>query len=163
MALGDNTLLAARGNDARGRGIYMVQQELDYAVALSDKGSALAAADVIPVIAVPAGSVIMNAGVEVVVASSAGTMTFDLGTGVDVDCFVDGFDGASGTAAGTYSQNAAAFQPIVCVADDNIDVTLITQSGTALTTGKIRVWAMIMDVSDIGVVGADEVDRDTLA
>jgi hypothetical protein len=141
----------------------MVQQELDYAVALSDKGSALAAADVIPVIAVPAGTVIMNAGVEVVVASSAGTMTFDVGTGVDVDCFVDGFDGDSGTAAGTYSQNAAAFQPIVCLADDNIDVKLITQSGTALTTGKIRVWALLMDVSDLGTLSASEVDRDVLA
>jgi len=51
----------------------------------------------------------------------------------------------------------------VCTAAETIDVKLITQSGTALTTGKIRVWAMIMDVSDIGVVGANEVDRDTLA
>ncbi|MAN64696.1 MAG: hypothetical protein CMI60_22415 [Parvibaculum sp.] len=163
MALGDNTLVAARGNDARGRGIYFVQHELDYAVALSDKGSALAASDVIPVIAVPAGSVIMNAGIEVVTAASSGTTTLDLGTGVDPDCFVDGFDGDSGTAAGTFAQNAAAFQPLVCTAADNIDVTIASQSGTALTTGKIRVFAMIMDVSDIGVVGADEVDRDTLA
>ena len=100
MALGDNTLQAARGNSQRGRNPYMVQMELDFATALTDKGSALAAADVIPVIAVKKGFMIMNAGIEVVTATSAGTSTVDLGTGVDADCFVDGFNSASGTAAG---------------------------------------------------------------
>ena len=38
MALGDNTLQAARGNSQRGRNPYMVQMELDFATALSDKG-----------------------------------------------------------------------------------------------------------------------------
>ena len=52
MGLGDNTLQAARGNSQRGRNPYMVEMELDFATALSDKGSALAAADVIRVIAV---------------------------------------------------------------------------------------------------------------
>ena len=44
MALGDNTLQAARGNSQRGRNPYMVQMELNFATALSDKGGALAAA-----------------------------------------------------------------------------------------------------------------------
>ena len=44
MALGDNTLQAARGNSQRGRNPYMVQTELNFATALTDKGSALAAA-----------------------------------------------------------------------------------------------------------------------
>ena len=57
MALGDNTLRSAAGNSQRGRNPYMVQTTLNWATALSDKGSALAAADVIPVIAVPAVSV----------------------------------------------------------------------------------------------------------
>jgi hypothetical protein len=52
----------------------------------------------------------------------------------------------------------------MCVADDNIDVTLATQSSTALTTGKIRVWAVLMDCTDQGSdMTAQEVDRDTLA
>ena len=160
MALGDNTLQAARGNSQRGRNPYMVQTELNMATALSDKGSALAAGDPIPVIAVEKGTMILNAGLEVVTATSAGTSTCDLGTGVDADAFVDGFDSASGTAAGTLSQNPAAFQPIMCVADDNIDLTLATQSGTAMTTGKLRIWAVLMDCTDIGDMAANEVARD---
>ena len=164
MALGDNTLQAARGNSQRGRNPYFVQTELDFATALSDKGTALAAADVIPVIAVKKGTMILNVGVETVTATSAGTSTIDVGTGVDPDCFVDGYNNASGTAAGTVSQNPAAYQPIMCVADDNIDVTLATQSSPALTTGKIRVWAVLMDCTDQGSdMTAQEVDRDTLA
>ena len=164
MALGDNTLQVARGNSQRGRNPYFVQTELDFATALSDKGTALAASDVIPVIAVKKGTMILNVGVETVTATSAGTSTIDVGTGVDADCFVDGYNHASGTAAGTVSQNPAAYQPIMCVADDNIDVTLATQSSTALTTGKIRVWAVLMDCTDQGSdMTAQEVDRDALA
>jgi hypothetical protein len=138
----------------------MVEMELDFATALSDKGSALAAADVIPVIAVKKGFMIMNAGIEVVTATSAGTSTVDLGTGVDADCFVDGFNSAPGTAAGVVAQNAAAYQPLMCVADDNIDLTLATQSGTALTTGKFRIWAILMDCTEEGDLTAQEVKRD---
>tara|TARA_R100001460_G_scaffold34289_1_gene66664 strand:+ start:230 stop:721 length:492 start_codon:yes stop_codon:yes gene_type:complete len=163
MALGDNTLASARGTSQRGRNPYMVQTELNMATALSDKGSALAASDVIPVIAVKKGTMILNAGIEVVTATSAGTSTCDLGTGVDADAFVDGFDSSSGSAAGTLSQNPAAYQPIMCVADDNIDLTLATQSGTAMTTGKLRIWAVLMDCTDMGDMAADEVDRDALA
>ena len=36
MALGDNTLQAARGNSQRGRNPYMVQTTFDFATALSD-------------------------------------------------------------------------------------------------------------------------------
>ena len=163
MALGDNTLASARGTSQRGRNPYMVQTELNMATALSDKGSALAASDVIPVIAVKKGTMILNAGIEVVTATSAGTSTCDLGTGVDADAFVDGFDSSSGSAAGTLSQNPAAYQPIMCVADDNIDLTLATQSGTAMTTGKLRIWAVLMDCTDMGDMAANEVDRDALA
>ena len=111
-------------------------------------------------IAVEKGTMILNAGLEVVTATSAGTSTCDLGTGVDADAFVDGFNSASGTAAGTLSQNPAAFQPIMCVANDNIDLTLATQSGTAMTTGKLRIWAVLMDCTDIGDMAANEVARD---
>ena len=164
MALGDNTLQAARGNSQRGRNPYLVQTELDFATALSDKGTALAAADAIPVIAVEKGTLILNAGIEVITATSAGTSTCDLGTGVDPDVFVDGFNSASGTAAGTLSQNPAAYQPVMCVADDNIDLTLATQSGTAMTTGKFRIWAVLMDCTDMGSdMTANEVARDALA
>jgi len=161
MALGDNTLASARGVSQRGRNPYMVQTVLNLATALSDKGSALAAADVIPAIAVPKGTMILNAGIEVDTAiTSASALTLDFGTGVDADVFADGFDGTS--AAGVLSQNPAAYQPVMAVADDNIDVTIATLTGT-LSTGKMRVWAVLMDCTDVGDLSAQEVDRDTLA
>jgi hypothetical protein len=160
MALGDNTLRSAAGNSQRGRNPYMVQTTLNWATALSDKGSALAAADVIPVIAVPKGTMVLNAGIEVDTATDGSTFTVDLGM-VDADVFVDGFDATS--AAAVVAQNPAAYQPVMAVADDNIDVTIATLSGGAVTSGKFRIWAVLMDCTDIGDTAANEVDRDTLA
>ena len=161
MALGDNTLASARGVSQRGRNPYMVQTTLNWATALSDKGSALAASDVIPVIAVPKGTMVLNAGIEVDTATDGSTFTVDLGM-VDADVFVDGFDATS--AAAVVAQNPAAYQPVMAVANDNIDVTIATLSGGAVTSGKFRVWAILMDCTDIGNEGtADEVDRDLLA
>ena len=161
MALGDNTLQAARGNQNPGRNPYMVQTVLNWATALSDKGSALAASDVVPVIAVPKGTMVLNAGIEVDTATDGSTFTVDLGM-VDADVFVDGFDGTS--AAAVVAQNPAAYQPVMAVADDNIDVTIATLSGGAVTSGKFRVWAVLMDCSDMGNDGvANEVTRDYLA
>ena len=108
MALGDNTLQAARGNSQRGRNPYMVQTTFDFATALSDKGGALAAGDVIPVIAVKKGMMVMNAGIEVDTASDGSTLTVDLGMIAPED-FIDGFDGTS--AAGVVAQNPAAYSP----------------------------------------------------
>jgi len=163
MALGDNTLQSARGANANpGRKPYMVHTVLNLATALSDKGSALAASDVIPVIAVKKGTMILNAGIEVDTASDGSTFTVDLGTGVDADVFVDGFDATS--AAAVFSQNPAAYQPVMAVADDNIDLTIASLSGGAVTSGKLRIWAVMMDCTDQGNDGtAQEVDRDTLA
>ena len=161
MALGDNTLQAARGNSQRGRNPYYVQTVLNLATALSDKGSALAASDVVPVIAVPKGHMVLNAGIEVDTQSDGSTFTVDLGM-VDADVFVDGFDGTS--AAAVVAQNPAAYQPVMAVADDNIDLTIATLSGGAVTTGKFRIWAVMMDCTDAGKDGtAQEVDRDLLA
>lgn len=162
MALGDNTLQSARGANANpGRKPYMVQTVLNLATALSDKGSALAASDVIPVIAVKKGTMILNAGIEVDTASDGSTFTVDLGM-VDADVFVDGFDATS--AAAVVAQNPAAYQPVMAVADDNIDLTIASLSGGAVTSGKLRIWAVMMDCTDQGNDGtAQEVDRDTLA
>ena len=163
MALGDNTLQSARGANANpGRKPYMVQTVLNLATALSDKGGALAASDVIPVMAVKKGTMILNAGIEVDTASDGSTFTVDLGTGVDGDVFVDGFDATS--AAAVVAQNPAAYQPVMAVADDNIDLTIASLSGGAVTSGKLRIWAVMMDCTDQGNDGtAQEVDRDTLA
>ena len=158
MALGDNTLRSAAGNSQRGRNPYMVENTVNLATALSDKGSALAASDVIHVIAVQKGTMILNAGIEVSTASDGSTFTVDLGTGVDPDVFVDGFDATS--AAAVVAQNPAAYQPVMAVADDNIDLTIASLSGGAVSSGKLRIWAVLMDCTEMGDTSADEVARD---
>ena len=142
---------------------YLVDRSIDFAVAATAKGSALASADVIECISVPVNTVILNAGIEIttVLGGESSDTTFDLGiTGTDADVFVDGFD-ADAAAAGAYAQNAAAFQPVVIGATaDTIDL-LIATATTAPTSGVARVWAVLMNVD--GRPAIDEVDRDQLA
>lgn len=160
------TITTLAGGATAGRTVgsvpYLVDKNIDFAAAATAKGSALAATDVIEALSVPANTVILNAGLEIitVLGGESNDTTFDLGTGVDADNFVDGFD-ADAAAAGAYAQNAAAFQPIVVgSAADTIDITIATAT-TAPTSGVVRVWAILMNVD--GRIGADEVDRDQLA
>ena len=143
-----------------GRLPYVVEKTIDFAVATTAKGSALAATDIIEAIDVPAQSVVLNAGYEVT-AAITGDVVVDLGvTGVDVDVFVDGAVLAAATTVGTFAQNAAAYQPVVIGAADTVDL-LIAASTTAISAGKVRVWALVVDVSDKDAPG--EADRDQLA
>jgi hypothetical protein len=164
MALGDNTTSVSHGANANGRQPYYIQHELDFATAVTDKGTALAASDVIPVLTIPANTVILSAGFEVTGAHT-GTSTdcaLDFGlTGGDVDAFVDGFD-FDAASVGDYSQPAAGTPVVVGGTADTIDVLIAAQTGTTLT-GKLRCWAVCMDIDDVGDVTANEVDRDRLA
>ena len=141
---------------------YLVDVSIDFAAAATAKGSALAAADIIECISVPANTLILNAGIEVitVLGGESSDTALDLGvTGVDVDVFVDGFDGDA-AAAGAYAQNAAAFQPVVIGTADTIDL-LIAAATTAPTSGVVRVWAVLMDID--GRIAAASADREQLA
>jgi len=159
------TTLAAGATAGRTAGSvpYLVDFTVDFAAAATAKGEALAAADVIECIAVPANTVILNAGIEIttVLGGESNDTTFDLGvTGVDADVFIDGFD-ADAAAAGAYAQNAAAFQPVVIGATaDTIDL-LIATATTAPTSGAARVWAVLMSVDGRPTTVA--ADRDQLA
>jgi hypothetical protein len=140
----------------------LVDVTIDFAAAATAKGSALAAADVIECINVPANTLILNAGFEVitVLGGESNDTALDLGvTGVDADVFVDGFDGDA-AAAGAYAQNAAAFQPVVIATADTIDL-LIQAATTAPTSGEVRVWAVLMNID--GRPARASVDREQLA
>lgn len=140
---------------------YFVEKTIDFAAAATAKGSALAAADVIEVIDVPAGTMVLNAGLQVITVATgeSNDTTVDLGiTGVDADCFVDGFD-LDAAAANAYAQNAAAFQPLIVGAADTIDV-LIATATTAPTGGSVRVWAVMCDIGAKPAPGI--VDRDVI-
>jgi hypothetical protein len=140
---------------------YFVEKTIDFAVAATTKGTALAAADVIEVIDVPAGTMVLNAGLQVITVATgeSNDTTVDLGiTTTDPDCFVDGFD-LDAAAAGAYAQNAAAFQPLIVGTADTIDL-LITTATTAPTGGTVRVWAVLCDIGAKPAPGT--VDRDVI-
>jgi hypothetical protein len=104
-----------------------------------------------------AQTAILAAGVEVTEALAGATaLTFDIGTGLDDDEFVAAYAMASKSAGDV----APSLPGIAYVgAEDTLDLTVDTLTGTA-TAGKLRVWALVMDVDG---KGADEVDRDLLA
>ena len=60
MALGDNTTSPARGMSGRGRQPYFIQHELNFATAVSDKGTALAQMTLFHGLTIPANTVILH-------------------------------------------------------------------------------------------------------
>jgi len=125
-----------------------VEVEIDWAEALTAKGTALAQGDVIEAIRVPAGTMIKSCAAQVVTAANNTSGTVDVGiTGGDVDEWVDGMDIKA--TAGTYSTDLSP-SPVyqILATADTIDVLLVAADMTApLTTGKIRVFAELLDVN----------------
>ena len=130
---------------------YLVEVELDYADALVKKGSALAAADIVQLIQIPAGTVVLGAGAQIKTAADSTTLTVSVGTGVDDNEWVDALDGKA--TAGTYGTDLSA-SPVwnTYPTADTIDVTFATLTGT-LATGILRVYALMLDVSDAKAPG----------
>ena len=82
--------------------------------------------------------------------------------GGDVDEFVAAFD-IDGASDGAYAPKVAITGMTVSASDDTIDL-LLAGSGASFSAGKLRVYAMLMDVSNTGTSKqANEVDRDYLA
>ena len=147
------------GHPSNTRTPYLVENTIDVSAVNGDSGTANG--DILYAIDIPAETLIMEAGIEVITALSS-SATMDLGiTGGDVDNFVDGFD-ADGADALAYAPTSAAYAPVLVPAADTLDILVAAQTGTTLT-GTIRVFATLMDISDAGDMAANEVDRDTLA
>jgi hypothetical protein len=127
---------------------YIVENYIDFAEVLAAKGSALASSDTVEALVVPAGTMVRAAGVQCITPDNATTLTLDLGyTGGTVDHWVDGFDHGS-AAAGAYSSAPAGDGPVAPgTSADTIDLLFATLTGT-LSTGVVRVWAELVDVSE---------------
>ena len=133
------------GHSANGRTPYMIENTIDISAINGDSGAAQN--DVLRTLDIPAETLIMEAGIEVVTALSS-SVTLDLGiTGGDVDRYVDGDTNATGFSAPT-----ATARTIVASAD-TLDIKILDAASSA---GKIRVFAVLCDVS-----GIDETDRNT--
>ena len=133
------------GHPSNGRTPYLVENTIDVSAVNSDSGAAQN--DVLQAMDIPAETVIMEAGIEVITACSS-SVTLDLGiTGGDVDIYTDGDTNATGYSALTATARHVA------AAADTLDVLVLSAASSA---GKIRVWAIMCDVS-----GINESDQNT--
>ena len=133
------------GHPSNGRTPYMVENTIDVSAVNGDSGAAQN--DVLQAMDIPAETVIMEAGIEVITACSS-SVTLDLGiTGGDVDIYTDGDTNATG-----YSTLTATARHVAASAD-TLDVLVLSAASAA---GKIRVWAIMCDVS-----GINESDQNT--
>ena len=131
------------GHPANGRTPYLVENTIDVSAVNSSAGTTNG--DILQALDIPAETLIMEAGVEVITALS-GSATIDLGvTGADPDRYVDGDTNATG-----FSTLTATARQIVASAD-TLDALI---AGAASSAGKIRVFAVLCDVS-----GIDETDN----
>ena len=159
MATITSLLLPATGNSNRGRMPYQVELIIDLTAQAIDCSSA----DVVQCITLPANTHILHAGVQVVESATQNTgtdATVTLGA-ADVDEYVTAFDidGASDLA---YAPSVTPSAEVVLSSADTLDLTF-AGSGATFTAGKLRVYALLMDVSEQGSTSANEVDRDTLS
>ena len=131
------------GHPSNGRTPYLVENTIDVSAINSSSGTANG--DVVNALDIPAETLIMEAGIEVITALSS-SATMDLGiTGGDVDRYVDGDTNATG-----YATLTATARVVVATAD-TLD---ILTGGADSSAGKVRVWAVLCDVS-----GIDESDH----
>ena len=142
------------GHPSNGRTPYLVENTIDVSAVNGDSGSAQN--DVLKCIDVPAETLIMAAGVEVLTACSS-SVVIDIGvTGStagfsDPDAYVDAYD-ATGASYAPRDPTSVAIM-LTCKVADTIDALM---AGAASSAGKIRVWAVLCDIS-----GVDESDRNT--
>ena len=142
------------GHPSNGRTPYLVENTVDVSAVDGDAGTA--DGDFLQVLDIPAETLVMACGVEVLTALSS-SATIDIGWAsatsgndtADVDRWVDGDTNATGhglIVKGTDSN-------VVFTAADTIDAKI---HGAASSAGKIRVWAVMCDIS-----GIDEDDNNT--
>ena len=153
-------LAPTRGIGNPSRKPYMQELTIDLTAQAIDCSSG----DIVQCITVPGNTVILWTGVQVMESATQDTgtdATILLGTAVDPNEYVTAFDidGASDLA---YAPTVAQAGVLVSATADTLDLTF-AGSGATFTAGKLRVFAMLMDVSEIGDLTANEVDRDYLA
>ena len=102
--------------------------------------TALTSGDVYQAINVPANSVVLSAGIDVITAGT-GTGTLALGDGT-----VTYVAAATQSAGQMTSGDALAELAVTYAAADTLDVTV----GTADVNSKVRVWAVLVDINGKG-------------
>jgi len=158
MATITATLANTHGSSSRGRQPYYVQQIVDLtANSINPNG------DVVQVLTVPANTKIIAAGFQVTESATQNTgtdATAILGTAVDDNEYVAAFD-IDGASDGAYAPSVTPSAEVVLATADTLDL-VFAGDGATFTAGKLRVYALLMDVSEQGSTSAAEVARDSI-
>ena len=112
-----------------GRKAQVVEIVLDFST------TSLGIGDIVNVFEIPANTMILNAGIQVLTAASTGSPTIDMGDGTAADTWVTDVDGS------TTAQEIGS-TPKIYTAADNIDILGVT----AAFDGKIRCVATLVDL-----------------
>ena len=107
-------------------------------VVLDFSSTSLTTSDSVEVFELPANSLVIMAGVEVLTLASTGSPVLDLGDDDDDDLYVAAL---SGTATGHEINNAAGTAKLYTAAD-----TIDLIANTATFDGKVRVFAVIAEM-----------------
>ena len=159
MATITSLLKPAHGSGGGGRQPYMVQMTVD----LTAQAISSTAGDVVQCLTIPANTRVLHAGLQVVTSATMNTgtnATVTLGA-ADADEFVAAFD-IDGAADGAYAPSATPAADVTLATADTLDLTF-AGDGATYSAGKLRVYAVMLDVSDMGDMTANEVDRDMLS
>ena len=149
-----------------GTGMRMIESILDISK-ITDYSCT--AGDIFQLLEIPAGTLVLFAGAEVLTAfnGTSPTVDIDFAAGDDIidggDVSSAGFlaEGTNGQANDVVTGAASTFTQFVSTTD-TIDVKLIAGSAD-VSSGKIRVYACVIDCNGEHQQLADEVDRDQLA
>ena len=125
------------GHPANGRTPYLVENTVDFS------SFDPAANDIVQMLDIPAESIVMNAGLEVLTVSPS-SVTLDMGDGDTVDIYVDGLDSTS-TGYSAIHQDVLSTGKVYASAD-TLDIKVL---GAQDTSAKVRVWAVICDISGV--------------
>ena len=138
--------------------------------ALVAAGGSFSDGDIFQVLEIPANTLVINAGAEVMKAfTSSCTLAMDFTDGSNDDDIIDGADITSTgfCAAGSNGQtntivgSAASTYTQFVTTTDTIDAKI---AGSATATGRLRMYATVIDLAGHGLDDKpDEVDRDQLA
>lgn len=135
MATYTITGVGTTGFPAHGAGVRVIAEVVDFSATTN------AASDVFEVLSIPADTVVLGAGINVITADTAGNSgTLALGDGGDADRYV-----AASTVAAVAQETAifATTVPYLNASADTIDLTVATGAINAV----VRVWAIIADCS----------------
>jgi hypothetical protein len=153
-SLGFNKGTAAAYPDNGLHRLTRIEVDLDFAAIAAARleagATALGAGDVLEVLRIPAKTQVIAVGVDVTKAEG-GTLTLDVGDGVDPDGFLDGVNGnaLAGYSSTTVTLVEGAPNTLSPAfgfgkyygAADTIDVTTVNAADLAF----VRVWAIVAD------------------